>query len=328
MSKESKTLTSLRVVFFGMGGVFSRAPLEALLRAGADLRAVVEPAPEETLARMAADAPFTRLEPSRWALGGAGRRGLPMAGAAGGTGRSMRDLAASVGAPLYSVRRLDDARTVAALAAHKPDAICVACFTQKLPPTILALPRLGALNAHPSLLPENRGPDPLFWTFHDGARETGVTIHLMDAGFDTGPILAQRRVEIIERETEAALEARLAVVAGELLVEALAGLAAGTLTPQPQDEARATSHSWPRPEDLIITANWEARQAWVFAHGVMERGQPIILAARDGARFRLIEPLGYREKAVMDEAWRLTDETLEIALADGVFVARAERASD
>ncbi len=326
MSGQGTALAGLRVVFFGMGGVFSRAPLAALLRAGADLRAVVEPAPAETMARVAPAEPFTRLEPSHWAAGGAARRRLPVAGMAGETGRSMRDIAAVAGAPLYSVRRLGDPQTVAARAAHEPDAICVACFTRRLPPAILTRPRLGALNAHPSLLPGNRGPDPLFWTFHAGASETGVTIHLMDEGFDTGPILAQRRVEMSAWETEAEeeLEARLAIVAGELLVEALAGLAAGTLTPQPQDEARATYHPWPEAEDYVIGADWSARRAWVFARGVLGRGQPLILAARDGTRFRLIEPIGCLEGSVKGEPWRLNGEVLAIELVGGVFLARAE----
>ncbi len=317
---------NLRVVFFGMGGVFSRAPLEALLRAGFDIRAVVEPAPSEAIARVAEDAPFIRLEPSRWAAGGAGRRVLPLAGVAGGTGRSMRDIAASVGAPLYSVRRLGDAQTVVALAAHAPDVICVACFTQRLPPAILALPRLAALNAHPSPLPENRGPDPLFWTFHEGARETGVTIHLMDAELDTGPILAQRRVALAGGETEEELEARLAVLAGELVVETLSGLMEETLNAHPQDEERASYHSWPVAVDYVIAASWGSRRAWVFARGVMARGQPIILEARDGTRFHLIEPLEYEEAATVDWAWRLENGRLEMACADGVFICRAEMA--
>ncbi|HEU0028894.1 MAG TPA: formyltransferase family protein [Ktedonobacterales bacterium] len=328
MGQGSAALDGLRVVFFGMGGVFSRTPLEALLRAGADVRAVVEPAPAAL--RAADDEPFTRLEPSAWAASGAARRGLPLAGAAGGgKGRSMREIAASVGAPLYSVRRLGDARTVAALAAHEPDALCVACFTRRLPPAILALPRMGALNAHPSLLPENRGPDPLFWMFHEGAQETGVTVHLMDEGLDTGPILAQRRVDVAEVEmweTEAKLEARLAVVAGELLVEALAGLAAGTLTPTPQDEARATYHSWPEAADYVIDASWPVRRALAFASGVFQREEPVILVARDGTRFRLIEPIGGGKGGKpMEQAWRLNDGALMMALVNGEFLGLAEK---
>ena len=313
-------LDGLRVVFFGMGGIFSRQPLEALLRAGADLRAVVTPA-QSGLALVGAetDAPFTRLDPSprRATL-----RALPLAGAPAPT-RSLRDLAAEADAPLLSVARLADPHTLEALAGFAPDAICVACFTQRLPPTLLAMPRLGCLNAHPSLLPDNRGPDPLFWTFHAGAAETGVTIHLMDAGFDTGPILAQSRVALAEGETEVALEARLAALAGALMARALAGLASGALVPMPQDAARATSHSWPIAEDYAISAaSWSARRAYLFARGVVGRGQPITLTASDGARFRLVEPLGYAPDAALAAPWRLEGDRLTLACASGAFTCR------
>ena len=314
---DLRPLSGLRVVFFGMGGVFSRRPLEALLNAGIDLRAVVEPADES----QRGGEPFARIEPSRWASGAAARRGLAMAG--GGTGRSLREIAAAANAPVCRVARLDDARTLEMLAILQPDAFCVACFTRRLPDRLLALPLLGALNAHPSLLPDNRGPDPLFWTFHSGARQTGVTIHLMDAALDSGPVLAQRGEPVSDGESEAALEARLATSAGALFIEALVGLRAGTRQPAPQDEALATYRPWPSADDYAISADWEERRAWVFARGMIGRGQPIILTARDGARFHLIEPLGYTFGAALTGAWRLEGERLELALADGVFTCLA-----
>src|SRR5207237_9894289 len=67
--------------------------------------------------------------------------------------------------PLWEVARMSDAATLSTLATYEPDAICVACFSQRIPRAILDLPRLGCLNVHPSLLPAKLGPDPLFWTF-------------------------------------------------------------------------------------------------------------------------------------------------------------------
>lgn len=315
-------LDGVRLLFFGLGGVFSRAPLEALQHAGADVRAVVTAAqPGLTLASPGdapADAPFTRLEPSARR---AARHALPLAGAASPM-RSLRDLASASDAPLLSVSRLADPETLAALASFASDAICVVCFTQRLPNALLAMPRLGCLNAHPSLLPENRGPDPLFWTFHAGATETGVTIHLMDEGFDTGPILRQSRVALAEGEAESALETRLATLAGALMVEALAGLRAGTLIPTPQDTTRASAHSWPLAADYSIPANWSARRAYAFASGIVERGQPMTLIASDGARFRLVEPLGYDPLATPDAPWRLDGERLTLACAPGALTCR------
>lgn len=316
-------LDGLRLLVFGLGGVFSRLPVETLRRAGADIRAVVTPAqPGLALAangQREHDAPFTLLDPPPRR---AARRALPLAGATP-PALTLRDLAAASDAPLLSVTRLADPATLDALAAFEPDAICVACFTRRLPPALLALPRLGCLNAHPSLLPDKRGPDPLFWTFQAGATESGVTIHLMDAGFDTGPILAQSRVALADGETEAALELRLAALAGDLMAQALAGLRSGALTPLPQDAARATAQSWPSAEDYSISAAWSARRAYTFACGVVGRGEPMAIIASDGARFRLLEPLGYDPLATLAAPWRLDGDRLTLACAPGTFVCQA-----
>jgi hypothetical protein len=110
-------------------------------------------------------------------------------------------------------------------------------------------------------------------------------------------------------------------------VEALAGLAAGTLTPEPQDEARATYHSWPEARDYVIDATWTVERALSFASGVFRREEPVILVARDGTRFRLIEPIGGVEGVgvMVDVAWRLNDEVLGIGMVDGEFLGLAER---
>ncbi|HET9109698.1 MAG TPA: formyltransferase family protein [Ktedonobacterales bacterium] len=320
--KSSSCLSGLRIIVFGMGGVFSRLPLEALLDAGADLRAVVTPAQAELTLAASAGAPFTRLQP---AARDGRRRMLPLAGATPAP-RSLLDLATAHDAPLLSVARMNDPATFEAIAAYEPDAICVACFTRRLPRTLLALPRLGCLNAHPSLLPDNRGPDPLFWTFHAGASQTGVTIHLMDADLDTGPILAQKPVEIEDGETEGALELRLATLAGALMVDALVGIATGVLAPIAQDETHATTHSWPTAEDYTIpVGQWSARHVHTFARGVIGRGQPITLVAADGERFRLVEPLTYDMAATPPASWRLDGDHLTLACAPGVFSCRAAR---
>lgn len=313
--EQAVNLSGLRVVFFGLGGVFSRLPLEALLRADADLRAVVTVAQPGTALAGAADAPFIRLEPRATRH----RRTLPLAGSAPAP-RTLLELAAEDGAPLLSIRRLNDPATVDALADLRPDAICVACFTRRLPLALLAVPPLGCLNAHPSLLPAHRGPDPLFWTFHAGETTTGVTIHRMNEQFDAGPILIQRQVALAEGESEASLETRLAALAGELMASSLAGLASGSLIPTPQDEARATAEPWPTADDFLIpAAQWSAQRAYLFACGVVGRGQPITLLATDGARFMLAEPLGYDPAATLAVPWRLESDQLTLACASGVF---------
>ncbi|MBF6592146.1 MAG: methionyl-tRNA formyltransferase, partial [Ktedonobacterales bacterium] len=78
----------------------------------------------------------------------------------------------------------------------EPDLLLVAGFRWRLPAEVLALPRLGCVNAHPSLLPRYRGPNPLYWQVANGETEIGLTLHRMDADFDTGAILAQRTLPL------------------------------------------------------------------------------------------------------------------------------------
>jgi methionyl-tRNA formyltransferase len=120
------------------------------------------------------------------------------------------------------------------------DAGIVAAYGRILPDWMLAAPRLGCINVHSSLLPKYRGAAPINWAIARGEVETGVTIMQMDAGLDTGAILLQRATPIGVAETAAELTPRLAALGAQLLIETLAGIEAGTITPQPQDDARAS----------------------------------------------------------------------------------------
>jgi len=116
----------------------------------------------------------------------------------------------------------------------------VAAYGRLLGPKTLALPKAGCLAVHPSLLPEFRGAAPIQRAIMAGREVTGVSIIQMTPAFDAGPILAQRPLAIEKGETAGALHDRLARLGAELLIETLAGLAAGTLRPQTQDESRVT----------------------------------------------------------------------------------------
>jgi methionyl-tRNA formyltransferase len=129
-------------------------------------------------------------------------------------------------------------RLPALLKGLEPDLIFVTGFPWRLPAELLALPRLGCVNTHPALLPRYRGPNPLFWHFMNGETQGGLTIHRMDADFDTGPILAQRAIEIAPDDDVDSFFPKLFMVGGEMIVEALAKVAAGDPgTPQPTEGA-------------------------------------------------------------------------------------------
>ncbi|MDQ3044645.1 MAG: methionyl-tRNA formyltransferase [Chloroflexota bacterium] len=248
----STATLSPRMIFFGMNCGFSLPPLRACLAAGYDIRAVVVPG--------------RSLEAS------------PIA-----------TIAAANAVPLLPFR---DLRDVATLAAFQPELIVVACFPHRLPEALLALPRLGCLNVHPSLLPLGRGPEPIFWTLRRGERRTGVTIHLMDEGLDTGPILTQSGLDIAPGIRAPALEATLAHLGGQLLVATIATLQAGQAHPQPQNAETATAASFPSAADWLVPTNLPATWAYNFVRGVAPLDGPLTLrVTRGGACFPLSDAL-------------------------------------
>src|SRR5215472_11713473 len=133
----------LSILYLGMAGAFSAPPLAALLDAGFDVRAVVLPA----LVAGGSDIPAVTRRPAPATVG---RRALTLLGAA--TEPNIVEMAVRRDLPVLEVGRLRDPAVVETLAAYKPDAICVACFSRRIPAAVLCLPRLGCLNLHPSLL--------------------------------------------------------------------------------------------------------------------------------------------------------------------------------
>ncbi len=128
----------------------------------------------------------------------------------------------------------------AQLEAIAPDAIVVVAYGRIIPPWMLALPRLGCINLHASLLPKYRGAAPIQWAVAMGDAFTGNTTMLLEEGLDTGPILLQQTLEIGPDQTAADLFPVLASAGAPLVVETLAGLADGTIQPQPQNHEGAT----------------------------------------------------------------------------------------
>lgn len=126
------------------------------------------------------------------------------------------------------------------VAALELDVLVVVAYGLLIPPAVLAGPRHGCINVHASLLPRWRGAAPIARAIEAGDSATGVTIMRMDAGLDTGPILAVHRVPIEPEDTAGSLHDRLAEIGAAELVAALPAWVDGTLTPTPQDEALAT----------------------------------------------------------------------------------------
>jgi methionyl-tRNA formyltransferase len=142
--------------------------------------------------------------------------------------------------PVVQPASLRGAEVVEQLAGFEPDVIVVAAFGQILPKSVLDIPKYGCINLHPSLLPRFRGASPVAAAILAGDEFTGVSVMLMDAGLDTGPILTRAQIPVAAQDTTGSLTAKLSRIAAGLLQDVLIGWLSGELTPQPQNEVEAT----------------------------------------------------------------------------------------
>ncbi|MDO5132564.1 MAG: methionyl-tRNA formyltransferase [Eubacteriales bacterium] len=140
------------------------------------------------------------------------------------------------GVPVFQPAKIREPEAVAKIRELAPDLIVVAAFGQILPQELLDIPRLGCINIHASLLPKLRGAAPIQWAVINGDPLSGVTLMQMDAGLDTGDILAQESVPIAGDETGESLYEKLAALGGSMIVRYLPEIEAGTLMPVPQQE--------------------------------------------------------------------------------------------
>jgi methionyl-tRNA formyltransferase len=150
----------------------------------------------------------------------------------------------------------------AQLESIQPQAIIVVGYGRIIPQWMLDVPPLGNINVHASLLPKYRGAAPIQWAIASGEIVTGVTTMRIDAGLDTGDILEQQEEPIRDDDTALTLAPRLADTGAELVITSLAGLAKGTITPRPQDNAQATLAPILTKEDGLIDFSRTAKETW------------------------------------------------------------------
>jgi len=203
----------------------------------------------------------------------------------------VKQAATESGLPIQQPRTLRSAEALAALAALAPDLIVVAAYGLILPQAVLDLPRFGCANVHGSLLPRHRGAAPIAAAILAGEAEAGVSIMLMDAGVDTGPVLGAAALTIAPDDTTGSLTVKLARLGGELLIATLPRYLAGEIVPQPQPadgasyaprlEKEAGQIDWREPA-AIIERKVRAYQPWPSAYTSWNGQRLKILRARVG----------------------------------------------
>lgn len=144
----------------------------------------------------------------------------------------------------------------------QPDVIVVMAYGQILPQALLDIPQHGCLNVHTSILPKYRGAAPIQWAIWNGDEKTGVTVMKMDAGMDTGDIVAIRETPIEATDTAATIHDRLGEIGAELLVEVLPKFATGKIELQPQDESASTHARKITKKDALLDWSRTNVQLW------------------------------------------------------------------
>ncbi len=184
-----------------------------------------------------------------------------------GRGRSVspppvKKLALERQIPVVQPETLKSNEVINRLASFQAELVVVSAYGVMLPLEVLCLPKFSCLNVHPSLLPRHRGPSPIADTILCGDDLTGVTIMLMDAGMDTGPILSQERVGISSVHTTESLSAELADAGAGLLLKTLPGWLGGEIRLQAQDESKATYSKLITGKDAEIDWRVSAVELW------------------------------------------------------------------
>ena len=221
--------------------------------------------------------------------------------------------AAEKGIPVYQPTTLKGEDFAAVLSELDPEMIVVVAFGKILPRNVLDYPKYGCVNVHGSLLPEYRGAAPMQRAIIDGKKVTGITTMLMADGIDTGDMLLKAEVEIGENDNFEVIHDRLAECGAKLLMETVEKLERGEITPEKQDDSRATHAAKIEKEDCRLDFSRPAREL----HNLIRGLSPVPLAVTK-------TPSGKLLKIVTSE---LTDKTSSapagqvISTDGGIFVA-------
>jgi methionyl-tRNA formyltransferase len=143
-----------------------------------------------------------------------------------------------------------------------PEAVVIIAYGQIIPARLLAIPRLGWINLHASLLPKYRGAAPIHWAIANGETRSGLTTMQIDKGMDTGPMLLQQEIEIGSDETSPELSARMSVAGADLIVNTLLKFNRGEIAFQPQDVSQASYAPILKKEDGRINWSRTAREIY------------------------------------------------------------------
>ncbi len=176
--------------------------------------------------------------------------------------------ALEAGIPVYQPERIKEESALEYFKSVAPDVVAIIAYGQIIPAALIAIPRLGWINLHGSLLPKYRGAAPIQWAIANGETRTGLTTMRIDAGLDTGPMLLKYETDIRPDETSPQLAARLAEAGALLMVETLRKLNRGEIAPIAQDDSQKTFAPPLKKEDGRVDWSLSAQQIYNRMRGL------------------------------------------------------------
>jgi methionyl-tRNA formyltransferase len=231
----------------------------------------------------------------------------------------VRRVAEIRGVPTLAPEKIRDPSFFDVLSQWAPDLIVVVAYGRILPRQILELAPHGCLNVHYSLLPKYRGAAPVPWAIIGGEEKSGVTTMRLVEKMDAGPIFLQREISVAPNDTTASLQAKLAPVGAELLVETIAELKAGNLTPQAQDESKVTYAPVLKKEDGLLDWNLPAVSIERRVRGFNPWPSAYTYLAGNLLKIHRARVIEMAEKAAPGEVLKADKEGLWIATGAGAL---------
>ena len=241
----------------------------------------------------------------------------------------LKEAAAAAGVPVFQPRRMKDPEAYEAMHKLGADLALLAFVTDIVPGRVLALPRLGSICYHPSILPRHRGASAINWAVIDGDTKTGLSIFWVDEGIDTGDILLQKEVDIGPDDTTGSVYFnKLYPLGVEAIVEAVDLIAAGKAPRIPQDHSKATYE--PPCDEKVAALNWSqpGKVVYNFIRGCDP--QPGATTTFRGEKVKLFSAkyLPQAHNAAPGEILAVSPQGITIAVPDGTIMVGRLRSQD
>ena len=289
------------MVFFGTLSLFSYAVLSELLNLKANIHAIVlaKNAPEKIQTRE--NVQFGLIQTFKH--------------------KTIEVLALEQNIPIIYVQNIHDPQFFAQIKAYEADFFVVACFPYLIPRSLWELPKLTSLNVHPSLLPEFRGPAPVFWQLRAGNEDFGITIHQLNQFFDQGKILLQKKVSLKDGMRGRAIDRLFGKIAAKMLVCLAANYSPTSNNATANSKHNSSYYPIPQASDFTIALTWSAKHSFNFMRGTEEWDFPYPIALTN-RQFLLSRALAYSPAGKQTSLYKIEADIIMIQFAQGLLQAK------